>query len=137
MLSKKLQKMGAIGYFLMKSDDITRYDLDVGTFYDIKIKGIGIVNKILKGNSSKMFTIVKEDFVKHPKLKLDKMYEIDLVGIKPVNVQDNLNKNPDKLKYLTSKVDKLHVEVHELVAKEKKRKEAIKKIQVKDGKLRA
>lgn len=118
MIQKKLQQMGGIAYFLMTSDDVAQFNLSVGDFYHIKITGIGTIDKMLRlYGASKVFTILKKDFEKFPKLIKDDMYDIFISKIETESNVD-LNTNPQKFKALVQASDNLRKEIDNLVNKE-------------------
>lgn len=118
-LTKQLKKMGAICYFLLSSDDVLRLNMSVGDFFDIKIEGIGNVTKMLKlYGSSKVITILKEDFVKYPNLEYDKMYDLIFLDVNQKKTSNDLTKNTNKYKDLVLQVDRLRETVHSFAENE-------------------
>jgi len=116
-MEKKLQKMGNTAYFLMHQEDVVRYDLDVGDHYDIKISGIGTITVELKlYGTSRVFQIRKFIFNKYPKLTKNKIYDIELVGIKPVSEASKVGKMSD-IKSIKQRLAKVESKVKNIESK--------------------
>ena len=116
-LNKKLKPWGNTAYFLMNTDDVIQYNLNVGDFYKFVIKDVGMIRLMLKlYGTSKVFQFRKEVFEQFPKLVINEYYDISFVGLKTSN-KKLLDKNPSQYKELSGEVDKLKVRVSELETK--------------------
>jgi len=111
ILNKQLKPWGNTAYLLMNSEDIIRYNLNVGEFYKLNIKGVGIIELMLKlYGTSKVFQFRKTVFNKFPKLKLNEYYDVSFVGLKNSEKKE-LDKNLSQYKELSGEIDKLKVRV--------------------------
>ena len=131
ILNKKLKPMGNTAYFLITSNDIIKYDLNVGEFYKFSIKGIGEFEVLLKlYGTSKVLQLNKDFFKKFTSLEKGKTYELSFTNFKSTN-NTELEKNPSQFRELSSKIDKLQIKVTILEKKinEKLEKKADEKLQ--------
>jgi len=117
-LNKTLKPWGNTAYFLMNPDDVIQFNLSVGEFYKLDIKGIGQVDLLLKlYGTSKVFQLRKEVFKLFPKLVIGDEYDISFVGLVK-NQKADLDKNPSQYTELSGEINKLKTRVANLENKE-------------------